>query len=168
VNDQSKCRCVSIAGDISNIVCPVHQVNCDPSPEPQRPLTAADTMMRDLAESLRDVLRETDDSYIERDPEDAFVDLAARLVHRLSDKITLVPTTRHKQNEASRRIFDIFTTWMQMQPDRLYVTRIEEASGRFEVTVISPNGIQAYFQGGDVRDAHAQMAQVLLFEGGAI
>jgi len=143
-------------------------VKNDQTQASNRPLTAVDTMMRDLAESLRDVLQETDDAYIEREPEDAFVDLAARLVHRLSDKITLVPTTQHKHNEASRRIFDIFTTWMQMQPDRACVTRLDEASGRFEATVISPNGIQGYFQGGDVRDAYAQMAQVLLFEGGAI
>jgi hypothetical protein len=138
------------------------------SPAPDRPLTAADTMMLDLASTLRDVLRETDDSYIEKEPEDAFVDLAARLVLRLSDKIAFVPSIRHKQNEASRRIFDIFTTWMQMQPDRVCVTRLAETSGRFEATVISPNGIQAYFQGEDVRDAYAQMTQVLLFEGGAI
>jgi hypothetical protein len=125
-------------------------------------------MMLDLASTLRDVLRETDDSYIEKEPEDAFVDLAARLVCRLSDKIAFVPSIRHKQNEASKRIFDIFTTWLQMQPDRAYVTRLNETSGRFEVTVLSPNGVQAYFQGGDVRDAHAQMAQVLFCDGGKL
>jgi hypothetical protein len=125
-------------------------------------------MMSELASALRDVIQETDDSYVEREPEDAFVDLAARLVHRLSEKITLVPTLQHRQNEASKRIFDIFTTWMQMQPDRACVTRLNEASGRFETTILSPNGVQAYFQGADVRDAYAQMTQVLLFEEGAV
>jgi hypothetical protein len=125
-------------------------------------------MMRELASSLRDVLRDTDDSYIEKEPEDAFVDLAARLVLRLSAKIALVPTIQHKQNEASKRIFDVFTTWLQMQPDRSYVTRLDTTSNRFEVLAVSPNGVEAYFSGGDVRDAHAQMAQVVLFEGGAL
>jgi hypothetical protein len=125
-------------------------------------------MMSDLASALRDVLEETDDSYIDREPKDAFVDLAARLVHRLSNKIALVPTLQHRQNEASNRILDIFTAWMQTQPDRACVTRLNETSGRFEATVLSRNGVQAYFQGADVRDAYAQMTQVLLFEGDAV
>jgi hypothetical protein len=133
-----------------------------------RPLTSADTMMRDLSEALHDVLRETDDSYIEKDPEDAFVDLAARLVHRLSGRIALVPVPHQAKTEAAKRIFDVFTTWMQMQPDRAYVTRLNETSGKFEVTTLSPNGVQAFFQGSDTQDACAQMAQVLLFNGGTL
>lgn len=136
---------------------------------PETTATAADSMMRDLAATLRDVLQETDDSCLERNPEDTFVDLAARLVFRLSQRqLTFVPALRGAQNEAARKIFDIFSTWLQMQPDRVYVTRLNEDSGKFEVTTISPNGVQAFFQGGDVQDAYAQMAQVLLFNGGAI
>src|SRR5574337_742638 len=125
-------------------------------------------MMRDLAATLRDLIREADDTYIKEDPEDAFVDLAAKLISRLSQRqLTFVPVLRGAQNEAARKIFDIFSTWLQMQPDRVYVTRLNEASGKFEVTTISPNGVQAFFQGCDVQDAYAQMAQVLLFNGGS-
>ena len=138
-------------------------------PEPRRiPTAAIDDMLHELAGSLRDILREADDAYIEQEPEDAFIDLANRLVLKLADKVTIVPALRHKQNEAARRIFDVFSTWMQMQPDRCFVTRLNLETGRFEVTTLGPDGVQAFFQGGDVKDAYAQMAQVLLFEGGKI
>lgn len=131
--------------------------------------TAAETMMRELADQLRDVIQETDDVYIEKEPEDAFLDLAARLVLRLSrQQIEVVPALQHAHGTASKRIFDIFTTWLQMQPDRSYVTRIDEKSGNFEVLTVSPNGLQAFFQGTDVQDAYAQMAQVISFNGGEL
>lgn len=126
-----------------------------------------DATTRDLAATLRDLIQEADESYIKADPEDAFVDLAARLVLRLSRKqLTVVPAAQAAQNAAAKRIFDIFSTWLQMQPDRTYVTRLDK--GRFEVLTVSPNGVQAFFQGADVQDAYAQMAQVLSFNGGSL
>lgn len=135
----------------------------------QAPRAAAETMMHELAAQLRDVLRETDDAFIEKEPEDAFLDLAARLVLRLSrQQIEVVQAPQHAHGAAAKRIFDIFSTWLQMQPDRTYVTRLDEKSGKFEVFTVSPNGLQAFFQGADVQDAYAQMAQVLSFSGGAL
>jgi hypothetical protein len=131
--------------------------------------SALDETTQALAAVLCELIREADDSYIKENPEDAFVDLAAKLILRLSRKqLTVASASQHAGAEAAKRIFDVFTTWMQMQPDRAYVTRLNETSGKFEVTTLSPNGIQAFFQGGDVQDAYAQMAQVLLFSGGKL
>lgn len=136
---------------------------------PPRAPTAAETMMRELAAQLRDVIQETDNAFIEKEPEDAFLDLAARLVLRLSrQQIEVVQAHQHAHGAAAKRIFDIFSTWLQMQPDRTYVTSFDEKSGKFEVFTVSPNGLQAFFQGADVQDAYAQMAQVLSFSGGAL
>lgn len=132
-----------------------------------QPPTSLDETTQALAAVLCDLIREVDDSYIKEDPEEAFVDLAAKLVLRLSRKqLTVLPAMQAAQNAAAKRIFDIFSTWLQMQPDRSFVTRLDK--GRFEVLTVSPNGLQAYFQGGDVQDAFAQMAQVIFFEGGAL
>jgi hypothetical protein len=132
-------------------------------------LSTLDETTQALAAVLRDLIREADDSYIKENPEDAFVDLAAKLILRLSRKqLTVASASQHAGTEAAKRIFDVFTTWLQMQPDRAYVTRLNETSGKFEVTTLSPNGVQAFFQGGDVQDAYAQMAQVLLFNGGKL
>lgn len=126
-----------------------------------------DDTTRALADELRELIQEADDSYIEQDPEEAFIDLAARLALRLSKKqLTVVPAVQAAQNAAAKRIFDIFSTWLQMQPDRFFVTRLDK--DRFEVNVVSPNGLQAYFQGADVQDVYAQMAQTIDFEGGAL
>lgn len=130
--------------------------------------SALDDTTRTLAAVLCELIQEADESYIKDEPEDAFTDLAAKLVLRLSrNQLTVAPSARVSRDEAARRIFDIFSTWLQMQPDRAYVTRLNE-EGKIEVTTLSPNGVQAFFKGGDVQDAYAQMAQVLLFNGGAI
>jgi hypothetical protein len=77
-----------------------------------------------------------------------------------------VPAIQAAQNAAAKRIFDIFSTWMQMQPDRSFVTRLDK--DKFEVLTVSPNGVQAFFQGADVQDAYAQMAQTIAFNGGTL
>jgi len=136
-------------------------MNTDQAPAPLNETTQA------LAAVLCELIREADDSYIKDDPEDAFVDLAAKLVLRLSQRqLTVVPAIQAAQADAAKRIFNIFSTWLQMQPDRSFVTRIDK--DKFEVLTVSPNGIQAYFQGADVQDAYAQMAQVIHFGGGTL
>jgi hypothetical protein len=130
--------------------------------------SALDETTQALAAVLCELIREVDESYIKDNPEDAFIDLAAKLVLRLSRRqLTVVPAIQAAQADAAKRIFDIFSTWLQMQPDRSFVTRIDE-SGKLEVLTVSPNGIQAFFQGSDVQDAYAQMAQTIAFNGGAL
>lgn len=126
-------------------------------------------MMSELAVSLRDVLQETDETYIEQDPEDAFVDLASRLVLRLSRKLTFVPAFQSSQNAAAFRLLDILTRWVQEgSGDRFYVTRIDPQSQKIEIVAMSPRGVEAFFRGECAQDAYAQMAQTIEFNGGTL
>lgn len=140
----------------------------NPSPTP------LDDQIRELAAGLRDVIRETDESYLEKSPEEAYEDLAARLVLRLSKSLTIqsvaqtiVTRTRLEQAEAAQRILDIFTRWMHEHPECHYVTGLG-SKGQFELTVRSSGETKAYFQGGSIQDAYAQAAQTINFNGGTL
>ncbi len=130
-----------------------------------------DEMMQEIAAGLRDAIRETPYEQFKEDPEDAYTDLACRLVFRLSEKLTITPNSKNEaadrirvqQAEAARRIFDILTGWMVSRPGRSCVTGISP-SGRFELTMRAPDGTQGYFQGGSVQDVYAQAAQTICLE----
>lgn len=133
-------------------------------------MTHLDNQMRQLAEGLRDVLRDTPDT-LENDPEETFVDLAARLVLRLRGTLTVVPDRTAQlariekaEAEAAMRIFAIFTAWLEAHPECSYETKIG-LSGKVEMTV---NGGQAFFSGGSVQDAYGQAAQTISFNGGSL
>jgi hypothetical protein len=50
-----------------------------------------DDIIDDLAEALRDVIQDTPDSELEKDPKEAYAGLACRLIVRLSGSVTLMP-----------------------------------------------------------------------------
>lgn len=140
----------------------------DQAPEPRAPMTL-DKMTCELAAYLRDAIEETDLAYLETDPQDAFQDLACRLIFRLRATLTVVPAVnRAKQAEAAAaaRIFDIFTRWLRADPERSYDTRIS-ASGKFQLIVRAGNDTKLFF-GGSVQDAYAQAAQTIDFNGGTL
>src|SRR6185369_7578100 len=99
------------------------QMKPDQSPAPRQPPMGLDDMIRELAAGLRDVIENTDTAYLEKDPEEAFIDLACRLVFRVREKITVTPVpsaeerTRIRHADAAARIFDIFTEWMRANPE---------------------------------------------------
>ena len=135
-----------------------------------RPPMSLDDMTRELAAGLRDVIEETDSAYLERDPEEAFTDLAYRLIVRLQASLTVVPTMsaiRLGKLEAASRIFAILTKWMRAQSGRSYDTRISE-SGKFQIVLKTPDACQRIrlFFGDDLQDAYAQAAQTICFDEG--
>jgi hypothetical protein len=128
-------------------------------------------MIKELATELQSVIRELDETHLKQNPEEEFVDLAARLVLKLKQKaITIVPVpSTAQQMDASRgdaasRIFDIFTTWLRKHPECSYVTEIS-LSGKFGIVVRTPGEKpRAFFQGETVQDAYAQAAQTFAFD----
>jgi len=131
--------------------------------------------MNELAHALKEVIGETDEGYLEQEPEDAYTDLAARLVFRLSKgSLTVAPvvpaeTARREEIERTRgaaaaRIFGILTEWMLGHPERHCISGVDR-SGKFEVIVRTGGETRAYFQGVTVQDAYAQAAQTISFEG---
>lgn len=129
-------------------------------------------MMKEIAAGLRDVIHDTPLTYLKEHPEDAYTDLANRLILRLSGALlTIVPTQdeivtriQGQQIQAARRIFEIFTRWMQEHPGRHYVTGIH-SSGRFEIIMREGGETIAYFQGFSAQDACAQAAQAICLDG---
>jgi hypothetical protein len=128
-----------------------------------------DDMTRELAAGLCDVIQETDSAYLKKDPEDAFVDLACRLVFRLRTTLTIVPALTPKervrigQAEAATRVFNIFTHWMLFHPAGSIATKIS-SSGKFQVVVKTPQETRLFF-GETVQDAYAQATQTICLEG---
>lgn len=134
-------------------------------------------VIQELAAALRDVIAETDESYLKKDPEDAYTDLACRLVFKMRS-ITVVPVrskpldaeTRIQRSYANGalRIFEILSRWLKEHP-RALETGVND-KGRFEVTLteLVANGyeVKGFFQGESVQDAYAQAAQTLEFNGG--
>jgi len=138
-----------------------------PELESRTPMTL-DDMTCELAAALRDAIEETDSAYIDRDPEEAFTDLACRLILRLRGKLTVVPSPTSKErarvgyNEAAGRIFEIFTNWLRKHPEGSYETKIS-ASGKFQLILKSPGDTRLFF-GESAQDACAQAAQALILE----
>jgi hypothetical protein len=131
-----------------------------------------DNMVRELAAGLKDTIEATDSSYIERDPEDAFIDLANRFIFRLRDKITIMPwpsreeMIRRSNEEAASRVCSILTEWMRKNGDCSYTTRIS-LTGKFQISVKTPGMTHTFF-GETVQDAYAQFAQAVAFNGGTL
>jgi hypothetical protein len=130
-----------------------------------------DILIRELATELQDAIRNLDESHLRENPEEEFVDLAARLVLKLKRKaITIVPApTAAEQMESTRgaaaqRIFGIFTDWLYGRPGRHFITRFD-SSGRFEIVMREDGAVKAFFLGESVQDAYAQAAQTISFEG---
>ena len=132
-------------------------------------------MIKELAHALKEVIGETDEGYLEQEPEDAYTDLAARLVFRLSKgALTVAPvvpaeTARREaifraQGAAAARIFGIFTEWMVGRPERHCISGFDR-SGKFEVVMRTGGETRAYFQGVTIQDAYAQAAQTITFQG---
>ena len=138
------------------------------------PSKALDNQLHALADGLRDVIQETSESYLRESPENAYTDLACRLLLRLRETLTILPVTqvatariRDGQLKAAARIFDIFTRWMLEHPEYSYSTDVG-ASGKFELTFKKSGTTQAFFQGESIQDAYAQAAQVIDFNGGLL
>jgi len=120
--------------------------------------------IRELADALRDVILATPDSCAADSPEDVYVDLATRLMLRLSKRLLTV-TPEH--SAAASRIFSSFTKWM-LKTRGSYVTKIDEASGRFEFTASTPAGVHAFYGGSSIQDAYGQAAMTLEFNGDSL
>jgi len=129
-------------------------------------------MTRELAASLRDAIEGTDISYLKEDPEDAFIDLACRLIFRLRASLTVVPTpdpeerARIAHAKAAMRIFSILTIWLKVHPECSYTTQIS-ASGTCQLVMKTPTETKLFF-GTSVQDAYAQAAQTIDFNGGTL
>jgi hypothetical protein len=137
------------------------------STAPKSPKTVNSTA-HDLAAALRDAITATERAALESNPEEAFIDLAGRLVRKLHARglTVLALPTREDQMQAgldaaAARALDIFTKWMRAHPECSYDTR-KSASGKFQVVVKTPRGVQLFF-GDDVQDAYGQAAQAIDF-----
>lgn len=137
-----------------------------PKSKPQ-PMSLND-MTSELSAGLRDVIQETDIAFLKREPEEAFIDLACRLIFRLRATLTIVPVPgpeeriRIAHTEAATRIFNIFTHWMLKNPGCSFATRISP-TGKFQVVVKTPKETRLFF-GETVQDAYAQAAQTIGFD----
>lgn len=127
-----------------------------------------DDMTGELAAGLKDAIQEIDIDALKRDPEEAFIDLACRLIFRLRASLTVVPVPsreeqiRIAQTEAATRVFNIFTHWMLKNPGCSFATRISP-TGKFQVVVKTPKETRLFF-GETVQDAYAQAAQTISFD----
>lgn len=142
-------------------------------------MTESDTMnlesqVRELATGLRDIILETPDAYLKENPEDAYVDLACRLIFRLAGKLAILPAeqiatahVRDGQARAAVRTLDILSKWLRAHPKCGYGTEIG-ASGKIELTMKVAGETRGFFQGESVQDAYAQAAQVVDFNGGTL
>lgn len=131
-----------------------------------KPKTTPSSAMRDLAASLRDSITETDKSALEKDPEEAFIDLACRFVLALQNRgltVVALPTREDQMqlqfDKAAGRMLGIFTEWMRKNPGASYDTRMS-VSGKFQIILRTPEGTKVSF-GGDVQDAYGQAAQAI-------
>ena len=127
-------------------------------------------MMTEISAGLRDVIRETPEVYLKEDPEDAYADLAARLIFRLSEKLTIGPvevakdvTIERMMADSAQRIFDVLTNWMLAGTRRSFTGEVNH-SGKFEIVLRDAGTLRGYFQGGAVQDALAQATQTLIVE----
>jgi hypothetical protein len=138
-----------------------------PKSQAPKPPLSLDDMARELAAGLRDVIEETDMSALKRDPEEAFVDLACRLVFRLRSTLTVMPIPTAEEriqtslDAAATRTLSILTKWMRENLACSYDTR-KSASGKFQIIMTTSRGVQLFF-GDDLQDAYAQAAQTVSF-----
>ncbi|HZL96718.1 MAG TPA: hypothetical protein VFB99_23890 [Vicinamibacterales bacterium] len=135
---------------------------------------SVDDVIGKLAASLRDTILETSESYLKEDPKDTYVDLACRLVTRLSqDGLTVMPVPSSErriqasQAEGAVRIFDILTRWLREQRNVACETSVDP-DGKYQFVVRGGQKVLAFFRGESVQDAYAQAAQTIDFNGGSL
>jgi len=133
-----------------------------------------DDTMGAVAAALRDAIHDTPDDCTKVPPEDVHHDLAVRFLLRLARQgATILPIAKAaplvaQRDEAARRTFATLTDWLRAHPECSYVTEIDR-TGRVEVTFLGADDeIRGYFSGVDAQDAHAQAAQALILDGGAL
>jgi hypothetical protein len=133
------------------------------------PASSLNNVVHEIASALHTTIRETDESYLKKEPEDAYIDLANRLVLELAKSGLMISTPDHRirnlQDAAATKIFDILTVWMRAHPEGNYVTRFDFDTGKFEIIVRDQRETRAYFQGTSIQDAYAQAAQTIALEG---
>lgn len=130
-----------------------------------------DDLTRELAAGLRDVVHDIPDSHFKEDPEEAFIDVAVRLLFRLRATLTVVPVRAAKlerieqaERDAASRTLGILTKWLKAAPGRSIETRVS-ASGKVQVVVKTPETESTRLHFGEsVQDAYAQAAQTIDFE----
>lgn len=138
------------------------------TPEQTRASRVLGETMSELSAALRDVIEDTSLEALEKEaPEDVYVDLACRLVARLSGSVAIVSSAsfdRLRDDGAARRIFDILSAWLA-DPEHSFTLRVSK-TGRFEL--IASDDKPHLFFGVSMQDACAQMAQTILFKGGSL
>lgn len=137
----------------------------------------SDQIIADLAASLADAITE-EAVEADSDPKNAYTNLACRVMLKLTGKkLTVLPekairrivsanVRRDALSTAAKRIFDIFTSSLTTDADQHFILR--RSAGKFEIIVMSPTGVQAFFTGESAQDACAQAAQVLDLNGGTV
>lgn len=126
-----------------------------------------DALVRALAEVLCETIRESDLDYLEKEPEDAYIDLANNLIVKLAHRqITIVSVFQHLFGQAALRIFKNFTTCLARRPELAFNL---QKNGKFKIVAAGPNGkTQAFCSGDDAYDACAQLAHVISTNGGSL
>lgn len=133
--------------------------------------TNLDVMVRELAGSLRDAIDDTDLADLEKNPEDAYIDLACRLILQMREKLTIVPVPSREDQinlenaAAAVRTFDTLTQWMKRDGGS-YDTRMSP-SGTVQMVMKAPTATKIFF-GETVQDAYAQAAQAISFNDGTL
>jgi len=123
-------------------------------------------MMGELAEALRDVIRDAPEEHVDSDPEEAFLALARQLILELSKRtLTILPTAAPGKGEAAERTFTILTRWLSEHGSgHCFVSKFDHpATLPFLFFVNTPEKTYT-FRGSSAQDAHAQAAQAIAFE----
>lgn len=126
-----------------------------------------DELVGEFAAALRDVIAEADESYLQRDPEEAYLDLGCKLIFRLAGKIALIPkkeADRMTSAFAAQRTLAILTRWLLSNPKRNYGTRIDD-DGKIELSMndVDSDKPVRIFRGRSVQEIYAEGAQILEF-----
>lgn len=132
-----------------------------------------DSTMRDLTASLHTAITETTPGALEKEPEDAFADLAFRFLSELQKRgliVTSLPTAEERIDRAMAKAAAVslatFTEWMRNNPGCSYDTRMS-ATGKFQLIARTTEGPKLFF-GGDVQDVYGQVANVIRCDGGKL
>jgi hypothetical protein len=140
-----------------------------------------DEIIDELAGALRDVIQGTPDAALEQKPEDAYTDLACRLVFRLAAKYTIAPVgepvvpSRERMvrrvaerniAKAAQRTLETLSRWMAAHPRSSFLTEIDSV-GKFTLIVAAPVGMNL-FSGTSIQDAYAQAASAINMNEGAL
>lgn len=156
------------------------------SPPQPAPMTTQ-AIIDELAHALHDVIVESDETYLKANPEEAFVDLACRLIFHMK-KITVVPAKtprelretemRQIDAEATDRIFKALDEWLRARPPgvrtletatngagktEISLSEVKTINWKHPITGEHEIEVKGFFQGESVRDAYAQAAQTIIY-----